>query len=118
MGHEIGDALSEREAIAKANFGNGDASERLLADDDIGLAPCFEPGIDQPRGARVDLVGDDVGEQRELVAPALNELVAYGLFGEIVREMHSSAGPLRLEPDRDTRAAGRNRCAADEPEAE
>ena len=48
----------------------------------------------------VDVVGDHVGEERQLIAPALDVLIAHAGVGEGVNEVQARAARSRLQPDR------------------
>src|SRR5262249_13104427 len=106
------------EAIAEPHARLGDARQRALALSRIGDGPRAEPGVDGLRGARIDLVGNDVGKERELEAPPLHVLVADGLVGQLVAEIQPRAVGVLRERDRHARAAGGNRLAAREAVAE
>ena len=56
----------------------------------------------------MEFVRDDVAEERQLIAPALHVLIAHGRLGKVVPELEPRAARIRLEPNRDERAAGRN----------
>ena len=61
--------------------------------------------------SRMQLVGDDVGEERQLIAPALHVLVANGRLRERVREPETRGAGVLLEHDRDERTTRRERHA-------
>ena len=60
------------------------------------------------------LIRHDVREQRELIPPSLNVVVARQLHGELVGEVKMSAESVRVEADGDARAAGGDRLTLHE----
>ena len=61
----------------------------------IGIGPRVEPGVDEIRRAGVDAVGDQIAEERQLIAPALHVLVARAFVSEFVRQAEERAGACR-----------------------
>jgi hypothetical protein len=80
-----------------------DRGERRLARRGVGLGPERRPAIDLFGGAGVDLIGDQVRKQRELIAPALDVLIANAGVGKRVDQRQPRAAGNRLERDRDPR---------------
>ena len=80
----------------------------------IGLGPGVEPGVDTAGDVRVDLVRDDVGEQRELEAPPLHVLVPHRRVSDLVTQVNTAPAAGRgINVDGDTRAADRYTLSAD-----
>src|SRR5207237_5036420 len=98
---EIVDAVGVAVAIVKAQIRRGDAGEGALARRRVWIGPYIEPGVDHPRRAGVDRIGDDVREEGQLIAPALDVIVADRFVVHLVRESQASAGAQWLELDRD-----------------
>ena len=86
---QIVQACDRAEPVAHAHVTRRDPSNRCLADAVIRFRPRGEPAVDRTGGAAVDLVGDDVGEQGELIPPALQVFVAHRWLGERVRQAES-----------------------------
>src|SRR6185436_20423212 len=85
---------------------------QLLADGRIGLRPASEPVVNFGLSPGIRFVRDDVAEERQLEAPALNEMVALRGFGKRMGQAEPRTGRLPLQLNRDDRAARGNRSAA------
>ena len=99
------------EAIAEAHGVGRDRGEGAATSVHVRLGPCRQPAVHERRRIGVLHVGDGVGEQRQLKAPALDELGAKRRVGKRMRQMQSRAGVDRLERDGDERSTRRNRPA-------
>ena len=76
---------------AKWTSGDTMGSSRARRADD-GVGPGCPPSFDETRGACIDVVGDDVREDGELVPPTLHVIVAGFGLGQLVLEMKARAG--------------------------
>ena len=96
----------EAVAIAEADRRRGDAADRRFARGRLGIGPRREPGVRGVAGAGVQAIGDRGREHRQLVAPALDVRIALRDLREGVPQVQPRRRALRLERDRDLRAAG------------
>ncbi len=111
-------AFDATETIVQPHAAGGDGRERLRARAFVGLGPEAEPRVDALNGITIRLVGHDIREERQLIAPALHVFVTRRGVREFVDEMQACTARRRLEPNRDPRTAGGNRLAADVSVAE
>ena len=99
VGNEIGEAVEQAEAIVKLHVGARNRRQQLPSRILARLRPRAVPGIDHCPGVGVDEIGDDVAEDRQLIAPALHVLVARARLGELVHELEARDRAERLQAD-------------------
>ena len=84
---QIGNAIDQAEPVSEPHLWCRDTGQCRLANSPVGLRPRPEPGVHQIACPAVHFVGDHVGEQRQLISPALHVVVAHGRIGECMHQM-------------------------------
>jgi hypothetical protein len=111
---EVGEPVDQAVAIAKAHLRRDRAAQQRPPALGVGLGPGGEPGVHDRDGIDSAIVGDQVGEERQLVAPALDMVIPRRRLREFMAQRQPGAGGDLLELDRHPRSAGRHRRARGE----
>ena len=112
---QVGDTFEQAETVVETDSGRCDPDEGLFAGTIMRQRSGCEPGVHSGGGIGVDFISHNIGEDGQMIAPALDMVIASGGIGEFVDQVQAGAGHVRFQPEGDEGSSWRDHFPAGVP---